>query len=65
MSVDFAGWYQVRLATGAATYNDPRGVSGWQFAFPGEPDLDRVLRFQAEGTFLRRTSTRTSESGSG
>ena len=53
LSVDFEGWYQVRLATGGDPYNDPRGVSGWQFAFPGEPDLDRVLRLQPEGTFRR------------
>jgi len=53
LSVDFEGWYQARLATGGDPYNDPRGVSGWQFAFPGEPDLDRVLRFQPAGTFLR------------
>lgn len=45
MSVDFSGWYQVRLATGGDPYNDPRGVSGWQFALAGEPDMDRVLRF--------------------
>lgn len=53
LAVDFEGWYQVRLATGGDPYNDPRGVSGWQFAYPGEPDLDRVLRFQPAGTFRR------------
>lgn len=53
LTVDFSGWYQVRLATGGDPYNDARGVSGWQFALAGEPDLDRVLRFQPEGTFLR------------
>ncbi len=53
LAVDFAGWYQVRLATGGDPYDDPRGVSGWQFAYPGEPDLDRVLRLQPPGTFLR------------
>jgi len=53
LSVDFSGWYQVRLATGGDPYNDPRGVSGWQFALAGEPDMDRVLRFQPGGTFLR------------
>jgi hypothetical protein len=53
LAVDFEGWYQVRLATGGDPYNDPRGVSGWQFAYPGEPDLDRVLRLQPAGTFLR------------
>lgn len=53
LTVDFSGWYQVRLATGGDPYNDARGVSGWQFALAGEPDLDRVLRLQPEGTFLR------------
>ncbi len=53
LRVDFSGWYQVRLATGGDPYNDARGVSGWQFALAGEPDLDRVLHFQPEGTFLR------------
>jgi hypothetical protein len=53
LSLDFEGWYQVRLATGGDPYNDPRGVSGWQYALPGEPDMDRVLRFQPEGTSLR------------
>jgi hypothetical protein len=53
LSVGFEGWYQARLATGGDPYNDPRGVSGFQFAFPGEPDLDRILRVRPEGTFLR------------
>ncbi|HWM17477.1 MAG TPA: ferritin-like domain-containing protein [Microbacterium sp.] len=53
LRLDFSGWYQVRLATGGDPFDDPRGISGWQFALPGEPDLDRVLRFQPEGTFLR------------
>ncbi|HVH24908.1 MAG TPA: ferritin-like domain-containing protein [Pseudonocardia sp.] len=53
LSVDFDGWYQARLATGGDPYNDPRGVSGWQFAYPGEPDLDRIIRFHPAGTFLR------------
>lgn len=53
LSVDFEGYYQVRLATGGDPYADPRGVSGWIFALPGEPDLDRVLRLKAQGTSLR------------
>jgi hypothetical protein len=53
LSLDFDGWYQVRLATGGDPYNDPRGLSGWIFAYAGEPDLDRRLRLQPEGTFLR------------
>ena len=53
LSLDFDGWYQVRLATGGDPYNDPRGLSGWIFAYAGEPDLDRRLRLRPEGTFLR------------
>jgi hypothetical protein len=29
----------------------PRAL--WQFALPGEPDLDRIIRFQPTGTALR------------
>ena len=53
LSLDFDGWYQVRLATGGDPYNDPRGLSGWIFAYAGEPDLDGRLRLQPEGAFLR------------
>jgi hypothetical protein len=53
LTVDFSGWSQVRLATGGDPYDDPRGSSGWQFALPGEPDLDRTIRWQPAGTFLR------------
>ena len=40
----FTGWVQVRLATNPDPTDEPRGVSGYTFALPGEPDLDRVLR---------------------
>ena len=40
----FTGWMQVRLATNPDPTDEPRGVSGYTFALPGEPDLDRVLR---------------------
>lgn len=53
LTLEFDGWYQARLATGGDPYNDPRGVSGWEFAFAGEPDLDRILRLQPQGSFLR------------
>lgn len=51
--IDFSGWYQARLATGGDPFDDPRGVSGWQFALPGEPNLDRILRLQPSECFLR------------
>ena len=40
----FAGWLQVRLATNPDPPDEVRGISGYTFALPGEPDLDRVLR---------------------
>lgn len=40
----FAGWMQVRLATNPDPTDEPRGVSGYTFALPGEPDLDRIVR---------------------
>jgi len=46
-SVHFEGWFQARFATDPDAYDDPRGHGGWTFAFAGEPDFDRVLRFQA------------------
>jgi hypothetical protein len=42
--LSFTGWVQVRLATNPDPTDEPRGVSGYTFALPGEPDLDRVLR---------------------
>jgi hypothetical protein len=47
LELDFAGWFQCRLATDPDAYDHPRGESGWTFAVPGEPDLDRVIRFSA------------------
>lgn len=45
IELDFAGWYQCRLATDPDDFNEPRGHSGWTFAFGNEPDLDRIIRF--------------------
>jgi hypothetical protein len=46
LEIDFSGWFQCRLATDPDAFDHPRGESGWTFAFPGEPDLDRIIRFQ-------------------
>ncbi|GAA0501657.1 hypothetical protein Ade02nite_93690 [Paractinoplanes deccanensis] len=54
VSLGFAGWFQCRLATDPDPADEPRGVSGYVHALPGEPDLDRVVRFQPEGTVPRR-----------
>jgi hypothetical protein len=55
MSVElsFAGWCEVRLATNPDPFDETRGVSGWTFALPGEPDLDRIIRFQPAGAVKR------------
>src|SRR5438067_16813 len=49
----FSGWFQVRLATDPDPCDEPRGVSGYSWALPGEPDLDRIIRFQPNAPFLR------------
>jgi hypothetical protein len=41
----FEGWFQCRLATNPDPSDEPRGVSGYSFALAGEPDLDRIIRF--------------------
>jgi hypothetical protein len=51
--VGFAGWFQCRLSTDPDPYDEPRGVTGSTSALPGEPDLDRVIRFQPEGSTIR------------
>jgi hypothetical protein len=44
--IEFGGWILIRLATDPDPADEPRGVSGYSFAFGDEPDLDRVLRFR-------------------
>lgn len=46
LELDFAGWFQCRLATDPDPSDERRGVSGWSFAVGCEPDLDRIIRFQ-------------------
>ena len=38
----FEGYYQMRMSTDPDPPDDPRGLSGYTFALPGEPDFDRV-----------------------
>jgi hypothetical protein len=49
IAAHFEGWFQCRLATDPDPYDEPRGVSGYVHAYAGEPDLDRVLRWQPAG----------------
>ncbi|WP_162901570.1 hypothetical protein [Breoghania sp. L-A4] len=43
------------MATDPDPYDDARGVSGYMQAYAGEPDLDRIIRFQ-KGGFARTLS---------
>jgi hypothetical protein len=45
--LEFEGWCSLRLPTDPDPSDDPRGISGYTFAFAGEPDFDRVLNLQA------------------
>ena len=53
----FEGWIVVRLATDPDPSDEPRGVSGYTFAFAGEPDLDRVLYLQPPAYWTPRSGS--------
>lgn len=53
IELSFDGWFQCRLATDPDPSDEPRGVSGWTFALPGEPPLDRIIRTQPISTVPR------------
>jgi hypothetical protein len=40
----FNGTFQLRLATDPDPSDEPRGQSGWTFAYGNEPNLDRIIR---------------------
>ena len=44
----FGGYFQLRMATDPDPTDDPRGMSGYTFALPGEPDFDGILHFQPD-----------------
>jgi hypothetical protein len=44
--LEFEGWCSLRLPTDPDPSDEPRGISGYTFAFAGEPDLDRILNLQ-------------------
>lgn len=46
IDLHFSGWFQCRLATDPDRYDEPVGEKGSTFALPGEPNLDRIIRFQ-------------------
>lgn len=53
LELEFQGWFQCRLATDPDGAFIRRGVTGNTFAVGDEPDLDRVIRFQPDGTVQR------------
>lgn len=44
----FGGYFQLRMATDPDPTDDSRGMSGYTFALPGEPDFDGILHFQPD-----------------
>jgi hypothetical protein len=48
LTLRYSGWVSCRLATDPDPFDDPRGnlSSFQQFAYAGEPDLDRTIYFQ-------------------
>jgi hypothetical protein len=53
--LQFDGWCLIRLATDPDPTDEPRGVSGYTFAFAGEPDLDRVIHLHVPDDFVPRS----------
>ena len=53
--LSFKGWAQCRLAVDPDPSNAPRGVSGYTFAVPGEPDLDQIINFQNRESVIQRS----------
>lgn len=51
----FAGWFQCRLAADPDPADEPRGVQGYIHAAPGEPDFDRIIRFQPSTGIVQRS----------
>lgn len=44
--LEFEGWFQLRMATDPDPTDEPRGLSGYTFALPGEPDFDGLMHLQ-------------------
>lgn len=46
--LEFEGYFQDRMTTDPDPTDEKRGVSGYTFAFAGEPDLDNIVHFQPD-----------------
>lgn len=55
--ISFAGWALLRLPTDPDPSDEPRGVSGYTFAFAGEPDFDRIIYLQPPSNFTPRSQS--------
>jgi hypothetical protein len=54
ITLEFAGYAQCRLATDPDPTDERRGVSGYTFAMPGEPDLDWTIYTQPGAGVVER-----------
>ncbi len=48
LTLNFEGWFQMRMATDPDPTDEKRGVSGYTFALAGEPDLDAKVHLQPD-----------------
>ena len=55
--IQFSGWILMRIPTDPDPTDEPRGVSGYTFAFGDEPDLNRQIYFQVPSNFTPRAPT--------
>src|SRR5947209_12212357 len=55
LRISFGGWCLIRLATDPDPTDEPRGVSGYTFAFGNEPDLDRIIYLQPPAYSFKRS----------
>jgi hypothetical protein len=53
--LQFEGWCTIRQPTDPDPTDEPRGASGYTFAFGNEPDLDRIVRLQPSQTIPERS----------
>jgi len=53
--IQFQGWCLIRVPTDPDPPDEPRGISGYSFAFGDEPDLDRLLYLQKPTHFKLRS----------
>ena len=55
--IQFSGWILMRIPTDPDPTDEPRGVSGYTFAFGNEPDLNREIFFWETDIYKARSYT--------